>query len=291
MGNTELKNLLTIIIPTLNEELHLPRALKNIAPLGVECFIVDSESEDQTTAIAKANGCQVVQGRWDSFSVKMNWALQNLPIRTPWVMRLDADEYLTDELITAIRSKLPCMPEDVAGLWVGQRLVFLGRWLRHGGRYPSEHLRIMRVGKAQLENCLNDEKVIVEGKTAKLGADLVDEPVKGLIAWTRKHLRYAMNESYMTLKENTLDSRLNIDDGKTRWIRFAKVMLYARLPLFVRPFLYWFYRYIIRLGFLDGTQGFIYHFLQAFWYRCLVDALIFEAKITNGKSLVRDDVR
>lgn len=282
-------SLLTILIPVLNEEVLLPRALESVKHLGVPIFILDSGSTDRTVEIAESYGCQVFQGQWGSFSAKLNWGFGNLPFATPWVMRLDADEYFTEELISELKCRLAAVESDVDGLWVGRRIIFLGRWIRHGGRYPEEHLRILRVGRGLYEDRLLDEHVHVAGRTIRLVCDIVDEPSKGLVAWSRKHISYAETECFIHFRTIRQRTWTNLDRS-ARWKRFAKEEVYARMPLFVRPFAFWFYRYILRLGFLDGIPGLVFHFLHAFWYRFLVDALLFEAKMTKGGSVKKEHV-
>lgn len=280
-------NLLSILIPVFNEERLLPRVLDSVMGLKVSIFILDSGSTDRTVDIAKAHGCQVFHGRWDSFSAKLNWGLANLPFVTPWVMRVDADEYLTEQLVNELRSRLATVGHGVDGLWVGRRIKFLGRWLRHGGMYPTEHLRILRVGRGRYEDRLLDEHVLISGKTIRLAGDIVEDPSKGLVAWSRKQISYAETECFMHF--NTSRRRTWTDlEGTARRRRFLKEEVYAHSPLFVRPFGYWFYRYVLRLGFLDGLPGLIFHFLHAFWYRFLIDALLFEARQTGGDSVKKE---
>lgn len=276
---------LSILIPVLNEEKLLPRILANLARLDVEVFILDSGSTDSSIEIAKSFGCQVTQGQWGSFSEKLNWGLSNLPFKTSWVMRLDADEYLSDEFIREIGSILLNVDSKTDGLWVGRRIVFLGKWLRFGAMYPLEHLRITRVGRAHYENRLMDEHVHVEGEVRRISADIYEEDIKGLVTWSRKQVGYAETECY--IHHNRLAEKRSwiTLQGSARWRRFLKEEMYARSPLFIRPLFFWFYRYVLMLGFLDGIQGFIFHFLQAFWYRFLIDSLILEAKLTKGNSV------
>lgn len=281
---------LSIVIPILNEEKLLPRVLASASRLGVEIFILDSGSSDRSIEIANSFGCQIFAGTWGSFGEKINWALTNLPIKTTWVMRLDADEYLTDEFVNTIGSVLHSMSAKVDGLIVGRQIKFMGRWLKHGAMYPSEHLRITRVGHAHYEHRLMDEHVLVDGETFRISADIVEEESKGLLIWSSKHIKYAETECYIYFNELSKKKTWRTLEGAACFRRLLKEEIYARMPLFIRPFGFLTYRYIIRLGFLDGIPGFIFHVLHAFWYRFLVDALIFEAKITNGASVKKTHV-
>lgn len=281
---------LSIVIPILNEEKLLPRVLASARRLGVEVFILDSGSSDRSIEIAKSFDCQVFVGTWGSFGEKINWGLTNLPIKTPWVMRLDADEYLTDEFVNTIGPVLLSMNDNIDGIIIGRQIKFLGRWLKHGAMYPSEHLRITRVGRAHYENRLMDEHVLVIGETCRISADIVEEESKGLVSWSAKHIKYAETECFIYFNELAKEKTWRTLEGSACFRRFLKEEIYARMPLFIRPFGFWIYRYVVRLGFLDGIPGFIFHILHAFWYRLLVDALIFEAKITKGSSVKKSHV-
>lgn len=280
----------SILIPTFNEEMLLPRALESAKRLGVKIFVLDSFSTDDTVNIAKSAGCSVHQGQWGSFSEKMNWGLKELPFDTTWVMRLDADEYFTEELIQELESGvLKKVDEEVGALWIGRRIFFLGKWIKHGGMNSQPHARIMRVGKAKYEPRLIDEHVQVEGKFAELKGAVVDDPARGLLAWMRKHLLYAETECYaeFNIAKQVTWTQLH---GSAKYRRFLKEAIYLRMPLFVRPFGFWAYKYIFLLGFLDGIHGLIYHFLHAFWYRFVIDALIFEGRLTKGASVKQKHV-
>ena len=192
-------------------------------------------------------------------------------------MRLDADERLTPELAQELADRLPALPDDVTGLLVKRRVYFWGRWIRHGGYYPTWLLRIWRHGRARCEQRWMDEHMIVDGgRTLRLDQDIIDENHKGLTFWTDKHNRYADREvkDLLALRDRTRTAAaLDDQPGSRRWL---KENLYGRAPLFWRAFGYWFYRYVLRLGFLDGRPGLVFHFLQGFWYRFLVDAKLVE---------------
>jgi glycosyltransferase involved in cell wall biosynthesis len=279
--------LLSIIILTQNEAANLPTCLASLQPLNAETFIVDSGSLDQTIDIAKQAGCQVFTHPWENYAKQLNWALQNLPISTPWIMRLDADERLTPDLVEELQKLLPQTPEDIAGYQVKRRVYFMGRWIRHGGYYPTWLLRVWRTSLGICEERWMDEHIILsQGKIANLKNDIIDENQKGLSFWTDKHNRYADREVKdlldMTLSEQDelLRGEQFSQASQRRWV---KENLYRRSPLFLRAFLYFLMRYIIGLGFLDGIEGLIFHFLQGCWYRFLVDAKIYE--LTRYKRL------
>ena len=269
--------MLSVIILTLNEEANLPAALCSLRGLQAEICVVDSGSTDRTLAIARAAGCRVFEHAFESQAQQLNWTLATLPIGTQWVMRLDADERLTPELAQELADRLPALPDNVTGLLIKRRVYFWGQWIRHGGYYPTWLLRIWRHGRAHCEQRWMDEHMIVNGgRTLRLDHDLIDENHKGLTFWTDKHNRYADREvkDLLALRDRARSSgALDDQPGSRRWL---KENLYGRAPLFWRAFGYWFYRYVLRLGFLDGRPGLVFHFLQAFWYRFLVDAKLVE---------------
>jgi len=282
---------LSIIIPILNEQVVLPRALASVKRLGVDVYILDSGSTDRSLEIAKEYGCHITVSQWGSFSEKLNFGLNQLPIKTEWVMRLDADEYLTDEFVGGISQVLSDIDSVVDGIILRRRIVFLGRWIKHGGIYPLMTMRITRAGKAQYENRLLDEHVHVKGKSIYIDLDIVDDDQKGLAAWLGKHVRYAETQCMMDYRTGEKDeSTWQHLSGSLRWRRFLKEEVYQRTPLFFRPFCFWVYRYIFLGGFLDGRPGFIYHFLHAIWYRFSIDALLYEAKITKGASVKKKHI-
>lgn len=285
-----LGQILSVLIPVLNEELLLPRAIASAQRLGVSVYILDSGSTDRTVEIARAAGCIVHQGIWGSFSEKINWGLNELPFNTKWVMRLDADEYFTEELAQQLLDgALNHQDEGVDGVWIGRQIYFLGGRIRFGGMGSQPHMRIVRVGKAKYEQRLTDEHVLVEGGVNALRGAVIDDPARGLGFWLRKHVAYAETECFAAYNLKPSSSWKTLQ-GSAKYRRFLKEEIYAKSPLFVRPFGFWLYRYLFLGGFLDGYRGLIFHFLHAFWYRFAIDALIYEARLTKGVSVKKKHV-
>ncbi|TVR84815.1 MAG: glycosyltransferase family 2 protein [Rhodospirillales bacterium] len=268
---------LSILVLTRDEEANLPVLLASAEGLGAAFVIVDSGSTDRTVAIAEAAGCRVVYHPWETYAAQLNWAIEHAGITTPWVMRMDADERFTPELVAEMRGMLAMLPDAVTGLLVKRQVWFWGRWIRHGGYYPIWLLRVWRSGRARCEQRWMDEHMVVDGgEVRRFSHDIIDENHKGLTFWTDKHNRYADREVRDILSGETAGGgELAGQAGRTRWL---KGNVYLRAPMFLRAFLYWFYRYVLRLGFLDGRAGLVFHFLQGFWYRFLVDAKLHEAR-------------
>ena len=212
-------------------------------------------------------------------------------------MRMDADEEVMEDLAAEINEKLPKIDAPVNGVILRRRVYFMGRWIKHGGRYPELLLRIFRTGKASCEMKLMDEHMVLsEGITVEFKHDLIDNNQKDLEWWTAKHNWYSNREvldHQMTL-ENEMDESLEQDgtsSGQAKMKRIVKNSGYYRLPKFFRAHLYFVYRYYIKLGFLDDPEGKIFHFLQAYWYRFLVDAKLYECEKKGIKMKPQGDLK
>lgn len=272
---------LTVIILTYNEELHIQRAMESVSGIAKEIKVVDSFSTDRTLAIAMEMGASILQHKFTNQANQLQWALDESQINTDWVLRLDADEYLTESLVDELAQNLPDVNQDVSGIIFKRRLHFMGKWIRHGGYYPVHLLRMWRHGHAAVEQRWMDEHmVLLQGTTVTFRHDIVDDNQNSLTWWTAKHNDYATREAaeYLNQKYHFMDSVTDLKSksfakqtGVKRWY---KNNLYYKMPPFLRAFLYFQFRFWIRLGFLDGKKGLVWHFLQGFWYRFLVDAKI-----------------
>jgi glycosyltransferase involved in cell wall biosynthesis len=274
---------ISVIILTYNEEANIEACLQSVCEWAGEIFVVDSGSTDATQAIAARYGTHIAYHKWKNHADQFNWALDNLPVQQPWMMRLDADETVTPELVAELRHTLPTVPADVNGFYVKRRIFFMGRWIRHGGLYPIWLLRIFRHGKGYCENLWMDEHIVLsEGTTHNLQHDIIDENRKGMRFWTIKHEDYARREMLDLFGVANAEHGDRMEAvwyrGQTQRKRWIKNNLYARSPLFWRAFIYFFIRYIVLLGFLDGKEGLIFHFLQGCWYRFYIDVKIYEAR-------------
>lgn len=274
---------LTAIVLTLNEARHLGRCLESIRCVDASVLVVDSFSTDDTLMVAESFGAKVLKHPFVNYASQFNWALSQLDEAIEWVLRLDADEYLTPLLIDEIRSKLPSLGAQVDGVYCGRRMTFQGKLIRFGGVFPIRVLRMFRKGRGQCENRWMDEHVKVVGATEDFRGEIIDDNLQSLTWWTAKHNSYASRESVdlLNLKygfmphDSVASLKKTSQAGIKRWI---KESIYFRLPGGFRAFTYFFYRYILRLGFLDGASGTTFHLLQGFWYRYLVDAKIAEVE-------------
>lgn len=274
---------LVAVILTFNEEQHLARCIASLESVASEVVIADCFSTDATLEIAREQGARVIQREWVNHATQFNWALTQLGAGTEWVLRIDADEVLTPELVEEIKERLPGIGSDVTGVYCSRRMTFQGRLMRHGGIFPVRVLRLFRHGRGQCENRWMDEHIKVAGPTVDFKGELIDDNLNSLTWWTDKHNKYASREAVdlLNLQYHFMphDSVASLLGGKQVGLkRWVKEVVYARLPGGFRAFAYFFYRYVIRLGFLDGQAGTAFHFLQGFWYRYLVDAKVAEVK-------------
>jgi glycosyltransferase involved in cell wall biosynthesis len=269
---------------THNERRNLPACLASVEEHVAAIHVVDSFSSDETLDIARAHGCAVVQRRWLNYADQFQWALDHLPIDTEWVLRLDADERWTPEGFAELAG---CLSDPgVDGINVRMKIFFMGRWMRHGALYPNDFLRVFRRGRAAIEQRWMDEHVRVAGRTVTTTIDVVEsnyDRQENLGLWTTKHNGYSTREAvdFLVLAHGLakLDSVADLRGGRTARKRWLKERVYLKMPLFLRPFLYFAYRYFLKLGFLDGVPGFVFHVLQGFWYRFLVDAKIYQLEL------------
>lgn len=277
--------MLTILILTYNEEQHLARCLESLKSVATRICIIDSESTDRTHEIAQKHGAEVFVNPWPGdHATQVNWALKNCDLQTDWVMRMDADEYILPELSAEINEKLKDFPSAITGVNVSRRVIFKGKWLKHGGFYPIDLLRIWRNGIGHCEQRLMDEHIVLShGEVAKFSNDIVDENLNYMHWWTTKHNNYARREAADLLSQKyNIGEQEDINEGVTIkqavFKRFLKEKIYQKLPLGIRPAMYFTFRFFFQLGILDGPRGWIFHYLQGFWYRFLVDVNIWECE-------------
>lgn len=281
------------VVMTRNEAIHIRRCLQSARRVCDVVHVVDSNSSDGTRAMAEAEGAIVHNGDFTSFAQKLNWANDTIDFTTPWVMRIDADEVLSDALVGQLPDFLAQQPANVSGVYVRRRLWFMGRPMRFGGVYPRHSMRLWRPRMARCEiRALDEHMLLSSGTSATIEADVDDIPLTDLSLWIIKHNEYSTLEMRTALEDQAIRSsnalQPRLFGNRNERIRWLKDKLFYRMPSFARPFAYYLYRYILLMGFLDGKAGFIFHFLHGFWYRFLVDAKLVEKRWRDRKEYTSD---
>lgn len=270
---------ISIIILTYNEEKNIERCLQSIADLSDDIIIADSFSTDSTLEISKKYNCRIFQNPFVNHAIQFNWALDKIDIKYDWILRLDCDEIVPDKLKQEIKIRVGTEPE-IAGYYLNRRMYWMNKWLKHGRMYPHYIVRLFKKGNARYEE-KTEEHLVVDGEVEYMKNDfLEDNRINTLEYFTKKHLVLAEGEIHdttlKTMDESDIKPSLfGAKPNRTRWL---KVHVYSKVPLFWRPAAYFIYRYFFCLGFLDGKEGLIFHFLQGFWYRFYVDSRLFEEK-------------
>ncbi|HVT47813.1 MAG TPA: glycosyltransferase family 2 protein [Vicinamibacterales bacterium] len=269
----------SVVVLTFNEAENIAACLDSVRAWAAQVFVVDSGSTDDTVALAEARGAVVVTHPFETHAAQWQWALSALALNTPWVLALDADQRVTPALADSLARALEA-PGDRVGFFLNRRQIFRGRWIKHGGYYPKYLLKLFRRDAVAVDPADRvDHHFRVTGPTAQLAGDLVEDNRNEarISEWIAKHNRYARLQALEEIERAG-------ETGEGRWSgnpdeRTARLKgVWRRLPPYLRPAAYFFYRYIVRLGFLDGKEGFVFHFLQAWWYRLLVDINLDELK-------------
>lgn len=266
-----------VIILTKDEEANIAQALRSVCGWASQVFVFDSFSTDRTLDIAANFDCQVAQHPFENYGRQRNAALAKLPIQSEWVLFLDADEWLPPSLKTEISSILITGPAE-NGFYLKFRFIWMGRWIRRG-YYPTWILRLFRRSKGRCEDRTVNEHLVVDGMCGKLQHEFIHEDRKSLSRWIAKHNAYATREA-----EELFRSRVDVQitaqflGGQAERKRWLRLRVWNRLPAVVRPFGYFFYRYVVLGGFLDGKEALIFHLLQAFWFPLLIDAKLLEMR-------------
>ena len=272
---------LTVIIITYQEESNIKDCIVSAQSVTNNIFVVDSHSTDKTQLILSEMGIRFTEHEFVSYAEKRNWAQKNNPFKTEWVLHLDADERLTPELSDWLLNKFQNEKNKADGFMFSRKTIFLEKWIKHGGQYPNFHLRLFKENIGSCENKAYDQHFVLTSHniTSIKYADIINIEAPNLEDFTLSHIKWAAKEA------NEIVSIKNKYPGEVRpkilgnpieRRRWLKLHIFQKSPLFLRSFIYFIYRYFIRLGFLDGKQGLIFFVLQTFWFRFLIDAKVFE---------------
>ena len=256
------------MIFTLNEEVHIRRCLESVGWCD-DLIVVDSGSVDRTEVICNEYNVRFFQHEFMGFGDQRNWALQNASPRYPWVLILDADEYLDSPLEQEIREIIPFVCKEISAFRIKRRFFFWGKWLRRSASYPVPLVRLIRLGKVYYINRGHSETQTVEGKILDLENDLIDENLKDLGEWFGRQNRYSTQEAEYELSVENQPLRLKeifSGDPLSRRNVFKRVA--ARLP--ARPLCYFLYSYFFRGGFLEGKAGLVFCLMRSIYEGMIV---------------------
>lgn len=263
---------IAFMIPTKNEEANLPFALASVKDWASQVFVLDSGSTDKTREIAEANGAVFVHHDWEGYARQKNWGIDHLPIKTPWVFILDADEVITPELreeLTRVATENSCVEN---GFYINRFFIFLNKRIHHCGYYPSWNLRFFRHGKARYEEREVHEHMVVDGKVGYLKHDMEHNDRRGLEFYISKHNHYSTLEAreLYRIEKHAADGTMKFSfwGGPIERRRWIKHKVWPKLPM--RWFFRWLYMFIFKLGILDGATG---------WHFCMFLAA-YEHQIT-----------
>lgn len=263
---------ITAVILTRNEKDFIEECMISIKDVVKRIVVVDSFSDDNTVELAQNLGAEVYQHEFFNYSKQYKYAVEVANVKTKWILRIDADERLTKESAEEL-NKLCCENEntDVSGIVLRFYNVFLGKPMYHGGMYPWKKLSVYKTGLGDIEDRNMDEHIILSrGTTIEAKKDSKHLAFRGLTFFTNKCNWYSTREAMDYFEQRDVDT----SNASLRTV--LKMKVYYKLPLGLRSWLYYFYRYYLKAGFLDGKEGKIFCFLTAYWYRFLVDAKIYE---------------
>jgi glycosyltransferase involved in cell wall biosynthesis len=272
--------MISVLLLTYNENKHIERCVNNALTFSDDIVIVDSFSTDGCLDLIKDKpNISIFTHAFINHGKQINWSLDNLNFKNEWLMVMDSDEFVTDELREEMLRRIPI--ENFDGYYFKRRIYFMNKWIRFGGMYPHYIMRLFKKGFGRYEEREEDHLIFKGNSSVFENFYLEDNRNNNLPSFTRKHLNTGENEMREFLGIEKVDEEAIIPTlfgSKPQRNRWLKMHIYDKFPLFVRPFAYFFYRYFLKLGFLDGRRGFIFHTLQAFWYRFYVDARIYEMK-------------
>lgn len=285
-----MNNNFSVIILTLNEEIHLPRLLDSLKGLNANTFVLDSGSSDGTLHICARRHIEIAFHAFKDHPSQWDYAINHFSITTPWIVALDADQILSENLYNRLKNFDDRNFVDVDGIYFNRKNFFKGRWIKHGGYYPKFLLKMFRSGRGYSDLSESfDHRFQVPGKTLiwKDGI-LLEENLKEnhISFWINKHNIYsdlAAKRHLETKKKLSCFHLKYLISGQPNQKTALLKSIWFHLPIYIRPFLYFGYRLIILRGMLDGKNGIIFHFLQGFWFRMIVDIKIDELKSIHRK--------
>ena len=248
---------ISVIILTFNEGKNIIHTLDSVKNNFDEIIILDSHSTDDTVRICENYTNKIYYRKFDNFCNQRNFAIRDIHIKNEYLFFLDSDEIVTHDLISEIKN---LKINDYNAYFIKRKFIWYGCWMRYGGYYP---LNLMRIGNKkfiQYKGIVNEHMYLTNGSSKYLENHIIDYFDKPFKTWIRKHINYSKLES---LKHFETDQNYS-----------KNLKIWKRLPLLIRPFLLFIYRLVLKRGFLMGYKGFIYIFLHTIVYRTYIDFLI-----------------
>jgi len=267
---------ITAIIITYNEEKHISRCIDSLKHGVKKVFVLDSFSKDGTLKILKKKKIQFKQKKFKNYANQFNSAIQMAKIKTKWVLRIDADEYLEKKFFLKLNIHLNKLNNSINGVNIIRRYIFNNKEIKYGGVFPQKKLRIWKNNKAKCEGYLFDDDMVCEPKVVDLDISIYDHNLMGFKKWILKHKSYANFElqRHLQNKKQINFKKIKKFNNYQKKIFYNKNILYYNFPILIRPLFLFLYRYFYKLGFLDGLNGFTFSLVQTFYYRSLVDIMI-----------------
>lgn len=257
----------SVMIFTLNEEIHLPHCLNSLKWCN-DIIVVDSYSSDRTEEICRNNGVRFFQNKFEGFGTQRNWAIDNTNPKYDWILVLDADERVPDELAREIAEIARKNPQSVGAYRIRRRFYMWGRWLKYSSLYPTWVVRFIHKDRVRYISRGHAETQVVKGEIRELKNDLIDENLKGIDEWFERQNRYAAKDAEYELEQESKSARISdllSNDPLVK--RAAMKRLAVRMP--GRPLWYFLYSYIIRKGFLDGRDGYEFCRMKAIYHQMI----------------------
>ncbi|WP_207492043.1 glycosyltransferase family 2 protein [Aridibaculum aurantiacum] len=278
----------SVIILTFNEEKNIVDCLESVKDFTDDIIVVDSGSTDDTLMLVERYTSNIYHHPFENYSKQRNWAIDNVDLKYDWIMNIDADHRLTKEFKSELAGKFRAgIRPGIVGFMASRIGLFMNGYIRHGGNYPVYHGVVFKKGFGQCEDKLYDQHFLINGETEKLNGDIVDIITDSIDTFTFRHNKWATLEA-RDVMQLMVDADKRIKPNKKGNLmerRRYQRMKYYSYPIFLRVFVYFFYRFILKGGFRDGKPGLIFHVLQGFWFRFLVDAKIYEARMAAAKEL------
>ena len=275
---------ISAIILTYNEEKHIKRCILSIRKFVKKIIIIDSYSNDKTIQIAKKYKAKIYKHKFVNQSKQINWGIKNIKFTTKWLLRIDADEYLTKPLKDKVIIKLRSNDSNYSGISFNRKIKFINKEINFGITSPHKTLRIWKKNKGRCLDHWMDEQIIVNGDVIHINETLIDHNLNSFNWWKKKHINYAKREAInFFLMSNVFniknENKKNLKKINSQYkSKYNKTKIYYKIPIFIRPIFLFMYSYVLKLGFLNSWQGLIFNLYQVLWFRFLVDMNIYKIK-------------